>query len=404
MSQAPSRSVLLRLAGSRWLLAALILLWALPLAYPSLYWLTVLSYLLAAGLFALSFDILLGQTGILSFGHAACFGLGAYAVYWVVAAGYPYPLAIVAAMLLGAGINVVMGTGLRRVKGVYFAMFSLAFAEVIYLYLANQTWITGGTTGVLAPRPGFLNDPSVTMLFGGLLAVVGVLGCYLLLVFYLRRGQLLKGALGIVFLVALLGYSFYNLAASVLPSLQTPIDAFTINAYLASVLILVGSYYLVGRLVRSPLGAVFIAIRENDERTAMVGYNTFRFKLASMCVSGLFAGLAGAMLASFASFILTPDLMSANYTVNVLLYSILGGIGTLVGPILGAFIIEFLHFNIGYISQLVGFPSLASWWMLLLGVFYVAVVLFLPYGIVGTFYAKGGTTLKRLLKALGVGS
>ena len=73
-------SLVVRLAGSRWILAALVLLLALPLIYPSLYWLTILSYLLAAGLFALSFDVLLGQTGILSFGQAASFGLGAYAV------------------------------------------------------------------------------------------------------------------------------------------------------------------------------------------------------------------------------------------------------------------------------------------------------------------------------------
>ena len=393
--------LLLRLAGSRWLLAFLILLLALPLIYPSLYWLTVLSYLIAAGLFALSYDVLLRQTGILSFGQAAAFGLGAYAVYWVVSAGYPYALGVIAAALLGASANVAMGTGLRRVKGVYFAMFTLAFAEVIHLYLSNQTGITGGTTGVLAPRPDFLQDPNVAVLFGGLLAAGAVVVGYVLVAFYIRRGERGKGVIGIIALAAMAGYGIYNLWTSVFSTLQTPIAAFTVNAYSLSVVMLMVSYYFVARLVRSPLGSVFIAIRENDERSSMIGYNTFRFKLASMGISGLFAGLAGAMLASFASFVLTPDLMGATYTVNVLLYSILGGIGTLVGPVVGAFVIEFLHLNMGYVSQLVGVPSLATWWMLLLGIFYVAVVLFLPYGIVGTVSFRGTRTLKRLKKALG---
>jgi branched-chain amino acid transport system permease protein len=396
--------LLLRLAGSRWLLAAAVLLLALPLVYPSLYWLTILSYLLAAGLFALSFDIILGQTGILSFGQAAAFGLGAYAVYWVMAGGYPYPLGIVAAMLVGAAANLAMGTGLRRVKGVYFAMFSLAFAEVIYLYLSNQVGITGGTTGVLSPRPDFLDSQAVAVIFAGILAAGAVAAGYLLVAFYFRRGERLKGAVGILALAAIIGYALLNLWENIIPAFQTPIYAFTVNAYSLSALILVVAYYLAVRLVRSPLGSVFIAIRENEERTSMVGYDTFRYRLVSMGVSGLFAGLAGAMLGSFASFILTPDLMGATYTVNVLLYSILGGIGTLVGPIIGAFIIEFLHLNIGYISQLLGVPSLASWWMLVLGVFYVAVVLFLPYGIVGTVSSKGGHALKVLRRALGGGA
>ncbi len=391
---------MLRLAGSRWLLAAFVLMSLLPLVYPSLYWLTVMSYLLAAGLFALSFDVVLGQTGILSFGHAACFGLGAYAVYWVVSAGYPFVAGVAAAMLLGAGVNVVMGTAIRRVKGVSFAMFTLAFAEVIYLYLSNQVSITGGEAGVLSPRPGFLQDTNVTLILTFALVAAAACVGYILIGFYFRRGERVKGIIGLALLAGLLGYGLYNLDVSVLPTLSRPIAAFTVNAYLLSVLMLFVSYYLVSRLMRSPLGAIFIALRENDERTGMLGYDTFRYKLVSMGISGLFAGLAGAMLASFASFIITPDLMGATYTLNVLLYCILGGIGTLIGPILGAFIIQFLYFNIGTLSQLVGVPSLAEWWMLIIGVFYVAVVLFLPFGLVWTIRLKGRSAVSHIRRAL----
>jgi branched-chain amino acid transport system permease protein len=385
-------------------LVTFVLLSVLPLVYPSLYWLTVMSYLLAAGLFALSYDIVLGQTGILSFGHAAAFGIGAYSVYWLVKAGYPFVFGMIGAMIVGALVNVAMGTALLRVKGVYFAMFTLAFAEVIYLFLSNQTSITGGTTGELSPRPAFLRNPDIVLVFVTILIAAAVCVAYVLVSFYFRRGERVKGSIGMLLLALLIGYGLYNLDQNVLSTLETPINAFTINAYLLSVLLLFASYYVVSRLMRSPLGSVLIAVRENDERTSMIGYNTFSYKLASMGVAGVFAGLAGGMLGSFATFIITPDLMSANYTVDVLLYSILGGIGTLVGPILGAFIIEFLHFNIGYISQLVRLPSLATWWMLIIGVFYVVVVLFLPYGIVGTILVKGKHTLRYMKRLLGGGA
>jgi ABC-type branched-subunit amino acid transport system permease subunit len=395
------RSPLLRLAGSRWLLVFFILMSLFPLVYPSLYWLTILAYLLAMGLFALSYDIVLGQTGILSFGQAASFGLGAYAVYWVVNAGYPFAVGVVAGMLLGAGVNVVMGVAIRRVKGVSYAMFTLAFAEVIYLYLSNQVALTGGEGGVLAPRPAFLQNTNVTLVFTGVLLAAAICVGYVLISFYLRRGERVKGVVGIVILAGLVIYGLYNFDLSVLPSLSWPIAAFTVNAYLLSVLLLFVSYFLVSRLMRSPLGAVMVAARENDERTNMLGFDTFKYKLVSMGISGLFAGLAGAMLASLASFVITPDLMSATYTLNVLLYCILGGIGTLIGPIIGAFIIQFLYFNIGTISQMIGFPSLADWWMLIIGVFYILVVLFLPYGVVWTVRLKGRSTLSRLRRALG---
>jgi branched-chain amino acid transport system permease protein len=394
-------AVLSEFARAKWLLAAFVLASLLPLVYPSLYWLTIICYLFTMGLFALSYDLVLGRTGVLSFGHAACLGLGAYAVYWVVQAGYPFWLAVVTAMLLGAMTNVAMGTALRRVKGVYFAMFTLAFAEIIYLYLEKQTSITGGTGGVFSPRPDFLQDPSVIFVFIGIIALAAVFIASFIVFSYMRKGGRVKGAVGLVLLACVVGYALYNLYSSVLSQLQVPITAFTVNAYLLSALLLFLSYYLVSRLSRSPLGAIMTAIRENDERMDMVGYDTFRYKLVIMAISGLFAGLSGAMLASLASFILTPDVMSATYTLNVLLYSILGGIGTLVGPVIGAFVVEFLHFNIGNIASFIGVPSIANWWMLIIGVFYVAVVLLLPYGIVGTAMMKGRRTLDVLRKAIG---
>jgi len=403
VADARAGAALSELARSKWLLTAFVLMSLLPLVYPSLYWLTIICYLFTMGVFALSYDLVLGRTGVLSFGHAACFGLGAYAVYWVVQAGYPFWLAVIAAMLLGAVTNVAMGTALRRVKGVYFAMFTLAFAEIIYLYLEKQTSITGGTAGVFSPRPDFLQNPNLVYVFAGIVAVAAVcIGCFLVFSSTTKMGRV-KAVAGLLILACLVGYAFYNLNSSLFSQLQSPIAAFTVNAYFLSALLMFVSYYLVSRLSRSPLGAIMTAIRENDDRMDMVGYDTFRYKLVIMGVSGLFAGLSGAMLASLATFILTPDVMSANYTLNVLLYSILGGIGTMVGPVIGAFVVEFLHFNIGNIASFIGVPSVANWWMLIIGVFYVAVVLLLPYGIVGTAMIRGRRTLDVLRRAIGGG-
>ncbi|MCL5066754.1 MAG: branched-chain amino acid ABC transporter permease, partial [Thaumarchaeota archaeon] len=373
-----------------------------PFVLPSLYWLSTAIYILALALFSLSYDIMLGQTGILSFGHAACLGLGGYGVYWAVSAGLPFAVAVLVAIALGAVINIAMGISLFRVKGVYFAMFTLAFAEVIHLFLGNQVGITGGATGVPSPRPEFMSDPSITLLFLGVFVAIAAVIYYVLISSYIRRGELVKGAVGMIVLTALAVFGVYNSLTIVFPSLQRSIVAFTINSYLLSLFVLFVSYYLVSRLSRSPLGSVLTARRENEERTRMLGYNTTMYKLISLAISGMFAGLAGALFVSLATFITTPDILGSTYTLDVLLYNILGGIGTFVGPIIGTFVIEFLHFNIGYISGLIGLPALATWWMLIIGVFYILVVLFIPYGIVGTLRLRGQNVRRVFRKILGL--
>ena len=392
----------LRLAERKWFFAIFFVSLLFPFVLPSLYWLSTAIYILALALFSLSYDIMLGQTGILSFGHAACLGLGGYGVYWVVSAGLPFAVAVLVAIALGAVINIAMGISLFRVKGVYFAMFTLAFAEVIHLFLGNQVGITGGATGVPSPRPEFMSDPSIMLLFLGVFVAITAVIYYVLISSYIRRGELVKGAVGMIVLTALAVFGVYNSLTIVFPSLQRSIVAFTINSYLLSLFVLFASYYLVSRLSRSPLGSVLTAIRENEERTRMLGYNTTMYKLISLAISGMFAGLAGALFVSLATFITTPDILGSTYTLDVLLYNILGGIGTFVGPIIGTFVIEFLHFNIGYISGLIGLPALATWWMLIIGVFYILVVLFIPYGIVGTLRLRGQNVRRVFRKILGL--
>ncbi|MCL5066757.1 MAG: branched-chain amino acid ABC transporter permease, partial [Thaumarchaeota archaeon] len=297
MQSVRRRPLGLRLAERKWLLAAFFLMSLLPFAYPSLYWLLILSSVLAMAVFALSYDIMLGQTGILSFGHAACFGLGAYGVYWMTQAGYPFVFAVVVAMLLASLVNVAMGVSLLRIKGVYFAMFTLAFAEVIHLFLEKQVPITGGSTGVTAPRPPAVQDPAITLLFVALFAAAAVMIGYVMVSFYMRRGEHIKALIGLAAVLVIGTYGIYNFGTLVQVLMNGPrgaIWAFTINTYLLSVVILVLAYYLVSRLTKSRLGSVLIAVRENEERTKMLGYNTSMYKMASLAIAGLLAGLAGA--------------------------------------------------------------------------------------------------------------
>ncbi|MCW4031221.1 MAG: branched-chain amino acid ABC transporter permease [Candidatus Bathyarchaeota archaeon] len=155
-------------------------------------------------------------------------------------------------------------------------------------------------------------------------------------------------------------------------------------------------YFVVNRMVNSPMGQIFVAIRENEERAKMLGYNVFKYKLISSSISGIFAGLAGALYAPFLLSINPASVLGATVTINVLLYSILGGLGTLIGPMMGAGIITL--FTTGLDPYMLGEQLLLA-----LGVFYVLVVLFLPYGIVITWKIKGTSarrTFKRLIESI----
>jgi branched-chain amino acid transport system permease protein len=284
--------------------------------------------------FALSYDILMGHTGILSFGHALFFGTGAYTLGILLKFGHwPFLAAFLAVIAIAALESLLLGILSLRVHGVYFAMVTMAFATVA-LILVEATdfrqW-TGAEDGLHGiPVPDLVNPT-------------------------LHRTE------------------FYFLTL-----------AFAVVAYL-----------LVKRFVDSPSGHVWAAIRENEARATSIGYNTLVFKVQATMISGVLAALAGAFNAVW-NLSATPLTMDVSTTINALLMCIIGGSGTLLGPMLGAGVMQLL----GYLLNL----WVGSSWQLVFGLMYVLLVLFLPFGIVGTWRAKSPEWRRRLSSPSNSGS
>jgi branched-chain amino acid transport system permease protein len=268
--------------------------------------------------FALSYDILMGHTGILSFGHALFFGTGAYTLGILVKYGHwSLPAAIVAVIVIAAIESFIIGVLSLRVHGVYFAMVTLAFATVAFILVGAtdfKQW-TGAEDGLHGiPVPDAINPA-------------------------LHRTE------------------FYFLAL-----------AFAVGVFL-----------LVKLCVDSPSGRVWAAIRENEARATSIGYNTLMFKVQATIISGVIAALAGALDALW-NLSATPQTMEVGTTINALLMAIIGGSGTIIGPMLGAGVLQLL----GYLLNL----WLGSVWQLVFGLIYILLVLFVPYGIVGTWRTR----------------
>ena len=236
------------------------------------------------GIFAMSLDLLVGYTGLVSFGHAAFFGIGAYAAGYLAQNLSPnlfinMPLAL----LIVAGAALVIGFFSIRVSGVYFLMLTLAFSQMVYAIADRWTDVTGGSNGLAGiPRP------RIEILSFQLLFEETTARYFLVLVFFLLVYAALRW------------------------------------------------------IVRSQFGHALIGIRENETRLRAVGYNTTRFKLMAFVIAGVFAGVAGVLYAGFNRFVSTNELY---WTASgqVLIMVIIGGSGTLVGPALGAALILILQ-------------------------------------------------------------
>ncbi|XVH31429.1 ABC transporter permease [Haloferacaceae archaeon DSL9] len=290
----------------------------------STYVVTLLIEILIWGLFALSLDFVMGYTGLVSLGHALFYGLGAYAAVLVLL--HVTPSAFVAlglAVLISALVAWVVGFLSIRVAGVYFAMITLGFAELFYNLLYKFEF-TGGSDGLFGAQSFF--------------GVVGV-------------GVDLSAIVVGVGPVALTGSRlfYYFLLACV-----------------------VGSYLLTRRMMRAPFGSVLQSIRENEQRARFIGYDVTVYKRRAFVVSGALAGLAGGLFVLHGGYV-APSFAYWLRSGEVVVMVVLGGMGTLYGPLLGAGIF------LGLETVLV---SYTSFWRLVLGIIFVAFVIFVPGGFV----------------------
>ena len=266
---------------------------------------------LCFALFACAFNLLIGYVGLLSFGHALFFGWASYvcahaAKVW----GFPPELAIASGTVAAAGLGMIVGALAIRRQGIYFAMITLALAQMMYFF-AIQAPFTHGEDGIQA----------------------------------VPRGTL---------------FGFINLAD------QT-------NMYITVLVIFLGCFLLIYRIVNSPFGEVLKAIRENEARAISLGYRTERFKLLAFVLSATFAGVAGstkALVFQLASLTDVDWPMSG----EVILMTLVGGLGTLFGPVVGAFFIVTLE---NYLT------TMGQWVFVVQGVIFVVCVLLFRRGIVG---------------------
>jgi len=277
------------------------------------YQLSILTDLLIYGLFAMSLDLIIGYTGMVSFGHAAYFGLGAYGSALVLLNfGQPIPVALLAGTLLAGVVAAPVAYLSTRATGIYFAMLTLAFAQLLYTVAYKWRDLTGGSDGIAGV-------PKTTLFWGG-------------------------------------------------PSLATP-QGF----YLLVAACVVLSLLACQALVRSPFGRALQAIRENERRFTSLGRDPRPFKLVVFVIAATFAGLAGALFAPFRGFA-SPEVMFWVLSGQVLMMVVMGGIGTLVGPVLGAMVFIL-------IQEIAS--SYTEHWMIFTGVVFVLMVIFLPGGLMG---------------------
>jgi len=293
----------------------LALLVAAPLVLPE-FWQRFVTEILIWGLLAMSSDILIGYTGMVSFGHSAFFGLGMYGAAAALLTVRPPNLWLALLYgLVGAGaVAVFVAYFSTRLRDIYFAITTLVFSQIFYVVIFTWTAVTGGENGLTFRRPD--------------LAIAG--------------------------LVAL---------------------PFTANAlHWFVVAVVTASYLILRRITQSPFGMVLQAIRENEPRTRAIGYAVERYKIVAVMLSGLFAGLAGILYALQNKFA-APDFVFFLISGEVVIWNVMGGMGTLVGPIAGAAFFLLLREGLS--------RFFTEYYLIPVGVIFTAMVIFVPQGLLG---------------------
>ncbi|WP_453990552.1 branched-chain amino acid ABC transporter permease [Bacillus nitroreducens] len=266
--------------------------------------------------FAMSYDILLGFTGIVSFGHAMFFGIGAYTTGILLKRFEPtimvFLLSIIIGMILAAVLSYIVGLLSLRLKSHFYAMLTLALSGLFLVAAEKWRSLTAGNDGFTFRIPDLLKD--------------------------------------------------------------------RMTLYFITLLLMIVVFLTLKRFTESPLGRVLQAIRENEPRTESLGYNVIHYKIIASVVAGVIASVSGSMYVLTLRFVNT-SVFALDVTLDALLMTIIGGVGTLVGAIIGAGLIEFAHH---WLTGLAKVHWIFERWMIFFGTLYILAVMFFPMGIVGT--------------------
>jgi branched-chain amino acid transport system permease protein len=291
------------------------LLIAAPLVLPE-FWRRFVTEILIWGLLAMSSDILIGYAGMISFGHSALFGLGIYGAAAALLSVQPPNLwlAILYGLVAAAAAAAFVAYFATRLRDIYFAITTLIFSQIFYVIIFTWTEVTGGENGLTFSRPPLA----------------------------------IPGLFSVRFTTA------------------------TLHWFVLAVVTL--SYLVLRRITQSPFGMVLQAIRENEARTRAIGYPVQRYKIVAVMLSGLFAGLAGVLYAIQNQFA-APDFVFFLVSGEVVIFNVIGGIGTLVGPIVGAAFFLLLREALS--------RFFTEYYLIPLGLIFIAMVIFMPQGLLG---------------------
>jgi ABC-type branched-subunit amino acid transport system ATPase component/ABC-type branched-subunit amino acid transport system permease subunit len=301
------------------LVAALVLATAPLYADYTPFYLGLLTEVLVFGLFALAFDVMLGHAGVMSLGHSAFLGVASYTTGLMLRGRVPVEVGLLAGAAAGLLTAVVVGVLVLRKRGVYLAMLTLALSQVFYYAALMWTPVTGGTDG-LGNLPVLYLSPPLALRLS-----------------------------------------------------KRPVTRYYVVAAIVFVAVLV-----IRHVLASPLGRAMRAVKANEMRAAACGYDTRRVKLAAFAISGLFSGLAGALLTLVLEFV---PIENTHWSMSgtVLIMTLFGGTGTLLGPFVGAGVFIWLR---DFVSKYL------EYWEVFVGGAFVLIVLFMPDGIVGTLMSR----------------
>jgi len=312
-----------------WSAPVLLALIVLPFVVPP-YQTVLLSYGLVLAIAALGFNLLLGYTGLLSFGHSAYFGMGAYAVAFIVKyLKFESMEAFLLGGILASGaVAALFGLLCVRYTKIFFGILTMALSQVLWSLAFKFFWVTGGSDGLRVPTPTLL---------GGLVRVGS------------DKFEFLSHR-----------YYFYVLAVFV---------------------VCVAVMWVI---VHSPFGKALQAIRDNETRAEFVGVQVWHYRWVAFLISGIFTGLAGALWVPLNG-LTTPDILHWTFSGKMVFFTVLGGFQTFFGPIIGAIIFNYLEtYAVGH----------TVYWQMVLGIVLVVLVLALPAGIVGTLRRLGLRAVK----------
>jgi len=293
----------------------LALLVVAPFVLPE-FWSRFVTEILIWGLVAMSSDILIGYTGMVSFGHSAFFGLGMYGAAAALLSVKPANLwlALAYGLVAAAVVAAFVAFFSTRLRDIYFSITTLVFSQIFYVIIFTWTAVTGGENGLTFSRPA--------------LTVPGLF--------------------------------------------SMPFTPNTLHWFVLAVVAI--SYLVLRRITHSPFGMVLQSIRENEPRARAIGYAVERYKIVAVMLSGLFAGLAGVLYALQNRFA-APDFVFFVVSGEVVIFNVMGGVGTLVGPVVGAAF--FLLLREGFSR------FFTEYYLIWVGLIFIAMVIFMPQGLLG---------------------